>query len=107
MRSGGAAIKSKDPLRDRGAGIKMARLHGGFGPMGGFDGDRRGGSRRRQKRESYHCCCCGGTFRFCWSCPCGFAICQDCMLENLWGMTCNNVTWICPDCGEIRPFGNQ
>jgi hypothetical protein len=29
------------------------------------------------------------------------------MDENLWGMTCNNITWVCPDCGEIRSFGNQ
>jgi hypothetical protein len=29
------------------------------------------------------------------------------MQENLWGMTCNNITWTCPDCGAIRSFGNQ
>ncbi len=34
-------------------------------------------------------------------------MCQACMLENLWGMTCNNITWECPDCGNVRGFGNQ
>ena len=63
--------------------------------------------RRRRKKESYACCCCKETFRFCWNCPCGFQICQACMQENIWGMTCNNVNWTCPDCGEIRSFGNQ
>jgi len=29
------------------------------------------------------------------------------MQENLWGMTCNQVIWTCPDCGRERPFGNQ
>jgi hypothetical protein len=29
------------------------------------------------------------------------------MYENLWGMTCNNITWQCPDCGEQNGFGNQ
>jgi hypothetical protein len=34
-------------------------------------------------------------------------ICSDCMEENYWGMTCNGVVWTCPDCGEIRGFGND
>jgi hypothetical protein len=29
------------------------------------------------------------------------------MLENLWGMTCNAITWECPDCGGQNGFGNQ
>jgi hypothetical protein len=29
------------------------------------------------------------------------------MLENLWGMTCNAITWDCPDCGASNGFGNQ
>jgi hypothetical protein len=29
------------------------------------------------------------------------------MHENLWGMTCNNITWQCPDCGDQNGFGNQ
>ena len=29
------------------------------------------------------------------------------MNENAWGMTCNNITWVCPDCGESNGFGNQ
>jgi len=26
------------------------------------------------------------------------------MDENLWGVTCNNVTWVCPDCGEPNSY---
>ena len=44
---------------------------------------------------------------FCWGCRCGFQICQNCMLENQWGMTCNGITWQCPDCGDQNGFGNQ
>ena len=40
-------------------------------------------------------------------CRCGFSICQDCMDENAWGMTCNNVTWTCPDCGASNSYANQ
>jgi len=29
------------------------------------------------------------------------------MYENLWGMSCNNITWQCPDCGGENGFGNQ
>jgi hypothetical protein len=29
------------------------------------------------------------------------------MLENLWGMSCNAITWECPDCGGQSGFGNQ
>ena len=29
------------------------------------------------------------------------------MQRNLWGMTCNNITWVCPDCGRSNGFGNQ
>ncbi len=29
------------------------------------------------------------------------------MDHNLWGMTCNNITWVCPDCGRSNGFGNQ
>ncbi len=31
-------------------------------------------------------------------------MCQACMDENAWGMTCNNLTWTCPDCGRIRSY---
>jgi hypothetical protein len=44
---------------------------------------------------------------FCWRCRCGFAICQACMHENAWGMTCNGITWTCPDCGDQNEYGNQ
>jgi len=29
------------------------------------------------------------------------------MHENLWGMSCNGITWQCPDCGGQNGFGNQ
>jgi hypothetical protein len=44
---------------------------------------------------------------FCWRCRCGFMICQECMHENVWGMSCNGITWQCPDCGGQNGFGNQ
>ena len=62
--------------------------------------------RRRRPVETV-CHCCGRTYRFCWQCRCGFAICQDCMLENVWGMSCNGITWQCPDCEGQNGFGNQ
>ncbi len=64
--------------------------------------------KRRRRKKEHVCVCCGQTFRFCWTCrACGFAICQECMNENTWGMTCNNITWECPDCGEWNGYGNQ
>ncbi len=61
---------------------------------------------RYRKKESV-CIACKQTVRFAWTCSCGFAMCQECMYENLWGMTCNNITWVCPDCGKDNGFGNQ
>ncbi len=29
------------------------------------------------------------------------------MEENFWGMSCNGITWQCPDCGEHSGLGNQ
>ncbi len=29
------------------------------------------------------------------------------MDQNRWGMTCNNITWVCPDCGDSNNYGNQ
>ncbi|MCG8567366.1 MAG: hypothetical protein MI747_20025 [Desulfobacterales bacterium] len=62
--------------------------------------------RRRRKREK-ECHCCREKFMFCWQCRCGFAMCQGCMYENQWGVTCNGITWVCPDCGEQNGYGNQ
>jgi hypothetical protein len=31
-------------------------------------------------------------------------MCQECTDENLWGITCNHITWVCPDCGESNSF---
>lgn len=63
--------------------------------------------RRRTSGKDRQCHCCRAQAPFCWSCPCGFAICQACMQENLWGLTCNNILWECPDCGRWNGFGNQ
>jgi hypothetical protein len=29
------------------------------------------------------------------------------MNDNVWGMSCNGITWQCPDCGGQNGFGNQ
>jgi len=29
------------------------------------------------------------------------------MQDNIWGMSCNNIVWECPDCGRWNGFGNQ
>ena len=29
---------------------------------------------------------------------------QECLEEDRWGYTCNNITWECPDCGGFRSF---
>lgn len=50
------------------------------------------------------CTLCERDVPFCWGCACGFRICQACLEENRWGITCNNVTWECPDCGGMRSF---
>jgi hypothetical protein len=63
--------------------------------------------RRKYRRASYVCDCCGRQLPFCWHCRCGFSICQSCMEKNIWGMSCNAITWQCPDCGEQNGFGNQ
>ena len=63
--------------------------------------------KRKRHPEKYYCACCTGVFPFSWTCRCGFQICQKCMLENFWGMSCNGITWQCPDCGQWNGFGNQ
>ncbi|MCP4196066.1 MAG: hypothetical protein GY762_02860 [Proteobacteria bacterium] len=61
-------------------------------------------ARGRRTPAVYNCPCCRADVTFCWKCNCGFMICQECMLENTWGMTCNHVTWTCPDCGALRSY---
>jgi len=61
------------------------------------------GKQRIKKRE-WICTICERTVPFCWSCTCGFMLCQECMDENSWGLTCNQITWECPDCGRIRGY---
>ncbi len=70
-------------------------------------GKQRRWRKKRRHPEVYICSACGRELPFCWTCSCGFMICSDCMEENFWGMTCNGITWTCPDCGAIRGFGNQ
>jgi len=62
---------------------------------------------KRIKAKKENCHCCGKHTMFCWQCRCNFTICQECMLETMWGMTCNGITWQCPDCGAQNGYGNQ
>jgi len=62
---------------------------------------------KRRKFKKNKCHCCREKVMFCWICRCGFSICQICMAENVWGMSCNGITWQCPDCGGQNGFGNQ
>ncbi len=64
---------------------------------------------RQRKRRTYPpCVACRVEATFAWTCrKCDFVMCQDCMQENLWGMTCNNITWTCPDCGWENNFGTR
>ena len=69
---------------------------------------RRSAYREKRKRATRSACHCrGAETPFCWRCRCGFAICQECMEENFWGMSCNGITWYCPDCTESNGLGNQ
>ena len=63
--------------------------------------------KRRRRMKNRTCHVCGQAALFCWSCRCGFAICQRCMNENVWAMSCNAIDWHCPDCGALNGFGNQ
>ncbi|ABW67671.1 hypothetical protein Dole_1867 [Desulfosudis oleivorans Hxd3] len=63
--------------------------------------------QRRRRTRDRECHCCGRTTPFSWTCRCGFAICQECMNENVWGLSCNGITWHCPECGQQNGFGNQ
>lgn len=70
--------------------------------------DSHGQVQRRRRRETVaKCVCCLSQADFYWSCRCGFSICQTCMDENAWGMTCNFVTWVCPDCGGSNDYANK
>ncbi|MCU0725364.1 MAG: hypothetical protein MUE73_06185 [Planctomycetes bacterium] len=59
---------------------------------------------RRKAVGEFVCTICDREVPFAWSCRCGFMICSACFAENAWGLTCNNVTWECPDCGASRSF---
>ncbi|MEN8135277.1 MAG: hypothetical protein ABFS18_07040 [Thermodesulfobacteriota bacterium] len=58
-------------------------------------------SQRRRGDKKFQCHCCQQVLPFCWNCPCGFQICDECFKENLWGLS-NGPTWVCPDCGRVR-----
>lgn len=65
-------------------------------------------ARKKAGRHYGPCVACKeDSLPFAWNCSCGFMMCQDCMQDNLWGMTCNNLTWTCPDCGKENNFGNR
>ena len=59
---------------------------------------------RRKARRDAVCPCCHAQRALLWSCDCGLEICQECMQRDLWGFTCNNITWVCPDCGALRSY---
>jgi len=63
--------------------------------------------RQRRKNRAENCSCCNTEASFFWHCRCGYALCQDCMEENFWGLSCNGITWQCPDCGRSNGLGNQ
>jgi hypothetical protein len=59
--------------------------------------------KQRIRSKRYHCTLCAVEPPFCYKCvDCEFQICQACMAENEWGMSCNKMTWECPDCGRIN-----
>jgi len=62
---------------------------------------------RRRRTKDRICHCCGKTAPFAWTCRCGLAICQVCMDEMVSSLSCNGITWNCPDCGAVNGFGNQ
>lgn len=63
---------------------------------------------RRTDDRGHACVACRQEVAFAWRCrACAFVMCQTCMQDNLWGMTCNHITWTCPDCGAENNFGNQ
>ncbi|RJP84790.1 MAG: hypothetical protein C4518_18270 [Desulfobacteraceae bacterium] len=62
---------------------------------------------RRRRGKDRICHCCGQAPPFCWTCRCGLAICQNCMAKNVSNLSCNGITWSCPDCGGQNGFGNQ
>lgn len=64
--------------------------------------EKREPSRRRRPAGPHECPLCQVERAMFWRCRCGFEMCQVCMDENLWGLTCNNLTWTCPDCGEVN-----
>ncbi len=66
-----------------------------------------GRSRPGRLARNRVCQLCKGEFLFCWTCRCGFAMCQACMNENFWTLSCNGIQWQCPECGDLNGYGNQ
>ncbi|HAO23000.1 MAG TPA: hypothetical protein DCQ37_22645 [Desulfobacteraceae bacterium] len=71
------------------------------------DSARKSSYRERRRAAKADCYCCKASVPFCWQCRCGFSMCQDCMEKNFWGLSCNGITWECPDCGAQNGYGNQ
>lgn len=67
------------------------------------DETSKGGSLRKRP-ETRPCPLCREDVAFLWTCPCGFSMCQACNDDNGWGLTCNGITWTCPDCGSTRSY---
>jgi hypothetical protein len=63
--------------------------------------EREKSTRRRRRKGEFGCHCCKKKLPYCFNCPCGFQICEECFRENLWGIS-NGPTWVCPDCGRVR-----
>ena len=85
----GIAARDQDPMQLEAAARALLKI-----------GVRTRGSRSPRGP----CSACGVGLAFSWACPCGFRICQACVDENSWGLTCNGITWECPDCGRFRGF---
>lgn len=65
--------------------------------------------RKRPGRRARNRVCqlCKKEYLFCWTCRCGFAMCQPCMDENFWTLSCNGIQWQCPECSQLNGYGNQ
>jgi len=70
--------------------------------------DKRTHKRKRRVKKDFKCSLCTSTPPFAWRCRgCGFTLCQECMNENIWGLSCNGITWFCPECETMNDLGNQ
>ncbi|WP_130471028.1 hypothetical protein [Candidatus Magnetaquicoccus inordinatus] len=56
--------------------------------------------RRRKGKQFPACVACHADPGFSWACPCGFALCTECLQKNddLWQG--GGRAWRCPQCGK-------